>query len=62
MDFWSRVELEFLFMFFLTMVALVLSVHIGNKVYAVVCSFLILAEMLLARYFEKLEEEYRGRT
>jgi len=62
MDFWSRVELEFLFMFFLTMVALVLSVHIGNKVYAVVCSFLILAEILLARYFEKLEEEYRWRT
>ena len=62
MDFWSRVELEFLFMFFLTMVALVLSVYIGNRVYAVVCSFLILAEMLLARYFEKLEEEYRWRT
>ena len=33
MDFWSRVELELLFMFFLTMVALVLSVHIDKGIY-----------------------------
>ena len=59
MDFWSRVELELLAMFFLTIVAFVLSVHIGNKVYATISSILILLEMIFTRYLEKLEKEYR---
>ena len=43
----------------LTLLALVLSILIGNKIYSTIAMTMLLGEYLLARYFEKLEKEYK---
>lgn len=59
MDYWERIELELILVIALTLLALVLSILIGNKIYSTIAMTMLLGEYLLARYFEKLEKEYK---